>query len=98
MRRWHSPSLLIFQHPLHMVLKLIYNKNLCFNEQTIVKNMFGLKDVYFQVFMIRLTLIVKTQNFLKPTFSDKNRIAAFHSFTQTNKIALVLLFGKHMRV
>jgi hypothetical protein len=44
-----------------------------------VKNMFGLQDVYLQGFMTRLTLVVRTRPFLKLTFSDKSRLAAFHS-------------------
>jgi hypothetical protein len=30
--------------------------------------------------MTRLTPVIRTQFFLKPTFSDKNRLAAFFSF------------------
>jgi hypothetical protein len=45
-----------------------------------VKNLFGLWEVYLQAFMTRLTPVIRTQFFLKLTFSDKNRLAAFVSF------------------
>jgi len=51
-----------------------------------VKNQFGLCHVLFQVFMTRLTPIVKTRHFLKPTFSDRNRLAEFHSFYIEGKL------------
>jgi hypothetical protein len=34
-------------------------------------------DILFQVFVTRLTLIVKTWRLLKPTFTDKNNLASF---------------------
>jgi hypothetical protein len=34
-------------------------------------------DILFQVFVTRLTLIVKTWHLLKPTFTDKNNLASF---------------------
>jgi hypothetical protein len=45
----------------------------------IVKNQFGIQDVYLQVLLTRLTPVVKTRLFLKPSDSDKNRLAAFCS-------------------
>jgi hypothetical protein len=51
-----------------------------------VKNQFGLCHVLFQVFMTRLTPIVKTRRFLKPTFSDRNRLSEFHSFYNEGKL------------
>ncbi len=39
-------------------------------------------EVYFQVILTRLTPVNKTQLFLKPPELDKNRLVAFHSFTQ----------------
>jgi hypothetical protein len=45
-----------------------------------VKNLFGLPDVYLQVFMKRLTPVIRTRLFLKLTFSDKNRLVGFHLF------------------
>jgi hypothetical protein len=44
-----------------------------------VKNLFGLQNVYLKAFMTRLTPVVRTQLFLKVTFSDKNRCTAFDS-------------------
>jgi hypothetical protein len=45
-----------------------------------VKNLFGIQDVYLQVLWTRLTLVIKTQLFLKLTYIDKNWLAAFQSF------------------
>jgi len=42
------------------------------------ENLFVLLDVF--LYKIKMTPIVKTRHFLKLTFSDKNRLAAFHSF------------------
>jgi hypothetical protein len=47
----------------------------------LVKNLFYLHVVYLQVFTTRLTPVVKMPPFFKLTFPDKNRPAAFHSFT-----------------
>ncbi len=40
-----------------------------------------LQDVYSQVLLTRPTAIDKTRLFLKPTNINKNRLVAFHSFT-----------------
>jgi hypothetical protein len=45
----------------------------------IMKSLFAIQDVYLQVLMPRLPLVVKTQLFLKRTNVDKNRLAAFHT-------------------
>ncbi len=44
-----------------------------------MKNPFGTLGVYLQVLLTRLTLVIKTWLFLKPTNVDKNRLAALHT-------------------
>jgi hypothetical protein len=70
--------------------------------KSIVKNLFGTQDlfilnfdVYLQILLSRLTLVVKTRLFLKPLNVDKNRLAAYHMF---NTKKTVLTFEKHARV
>jgi len=46
----------------------------------IVKILFGIQDVYLQVLLTRLTLVIDKRLFLKPPNFDKNRLAAFISF------------------
>jgi hypothetical protein len=60
-----------------------------------VKNLFGIQDVYLQALLTRLTSVIKTRLFLKPTNADENRLAAFHTFL-TKKI--VFAFEKCARV
>jgi len=45
-----------------------------------MKNLFGLQHVYLQVLLTRLTPVLKTRLFLKPTNVDKTGLATFHSF------------------
>ncbi len=49
-----------------------------------VKNLVGLKDVYVQVLLTRLTPVIKTPLLLKPNYFDKNRLAA--KFILTKKV------------
>ena len=55
------------------------------NAKIVVKNLFGFFDVLFQAFMTRLTPIIKTRHFLKLTCTDRNNLAALHSFIQTKE-------------
>ncbi len=46
----------------------------------IVKNLFAAQNVYLQVFLARLSPVVKTPLILKLTKVYKYRLVAFHSF------------------
>ena len=46
----------------------------------IVKNLFGIQDVFLQVLLTRLTPNIKTLLFLKLTNADKNWLTAFHTW------------------
>ncbi len=52
----------------------------------VVKNLFGIQDFYLQVFMSKMTHVIGTQLFLKPPFSDMNRLATFHSYIDRESV------------
>ncbi len=70
-KHWHSSLLTSIEANKHSSLVI---------QNATVKNLLGLQDVYVQVFMTRLTPVIRIWHFLKSTFSDQNRRTAFHSF------------------